>query len=344
MIALARYAEAHVVARSMSAELLVRQDYDGLLRATTIAEAWTALRKTAYGSALPELTAEQPAEIELIVRAASAARFARSIRRLHGRATAIGTLLLSRWELEALEYTLRIWHGKYTAAPLPRASVAHGIAFETLRDAGSLTDVAIALRKTPYATPVYAVVNTYAEKQSIFFVEVALEKDYYQRLLKAIGALGGNDARDGLAVIGAEIDSLNLSWISRLLQYGAVPAADIAQTLVPGPTALCRQLLSPNLGNGGYDGIVARAVGRIVPTQREAIDTLQHAAMLEHVVGEMALASAYKMLGSYPFRITCVMAYYLLCRAEQQNLCAVFAGKAAGMSGRDIEARLRGLR
>ena len=54
MRSLTRYAVSNAAMRAMLPELLTETDYQGLLHTASVHDAWTALRKTAYGAWLPE--------------------------------------------------------------------------------------------------------------------------------------------------------------------------------------------------------------------------------------------------------------------------------------------------
>ena len=345
MRSLARYAVTNAVTRAMLSELLTKQDFAALLRAASVQDTWNALRKTAWGSELPEDGKLDPLSVEKRLRETTALRFKRSIRMLTGPPENVAALLLSRWELDNLEFALRLWHGKDPSleALLSYPLFVHEIPVVEIIAAQTIDEVALALRHTPYLEPLSASAGRYKEKHSIFYVEVALEKDYYHRLLVAIGALGGMDAREGERIVGAEIDMLNLSWLARLLQYYEVPASDLADAMIPGPSDLSRQLATPGLTPGTLDELSGRFLSDRLSKEGRGLSSLEQVSLLEYLVSEMAVVVAHNLLARYPFSITCVFSFYLLKRVELKNLCAVFAGKACGLSENDISTRLYGL-
>ncbi|MBX7257317.1 MAG: V-type ATPase subunit [Candidatus Hydrogenedentes bacterium] len=342
MIALARYAEANTVTRAMLSDLLSTSDYDALIRTSTLAEAWNYLRKTAYAPVLFDHPSDGPAPLEHAIRTACALRFKRSIARLHGRARPVAQLLLSRWDLDNLEFALRHWHGNDRQAGHIKAlpSFADAISYEGILNAGSLGEVLAAVQDTPYADPIALSASEYKQKQSIFFVEIALEKDYYRRLLLATSKLWGPDARDGLAALGAEIDALNLSWLGRLLQSKQVESGELSSVLIPGPSPLTRRLTHKSASPSDLQQLHTDFAGRFLPVQRDTDTEIQRLGMLEDAVRAMAVEYAQRALGRYPFRISTVFACYVLLRAEMKNLCTVLAGKSAGYSEHEFHSRL----
>jgi V/A-type H+-transporting ATPase subunit C len=83
---------------------------------------------------------------------------------------------------------------------------------------------------------VRASLRVYREKKSILFVEMALERDYYARLLRAVRDLGGTDARQAKKVIGADIDMINLSWLARMVDYYGLKVEQFHEYVIPGPS------------------------------------------------------------------------------------------------------------
>lgn len=345
MKSLARYAVTNAVSRAMLSDCLTREDFGAILRAGSVAEAWKALRKTAWGHGLAEDAKLDPLSLEKQLREWTAQRFSRSIKMLSGAPKAVGAVLLSRWELENLEFALRLWHGKDPSleAFLSYPLFVHKIPVVEILAAESIDDVALALRHTPYAEPLSESTAQYKERHSIFYVEVALEKDYYRRLLKAVSDLGGRDAREGKKIVGADIDMLNLTWLARLLQYYDVPAPNLAEIMVPGPSPLSKELASTGLTPGTFDELSSRYLAGQLKTEGNNLSNLEQVSLLEYLVSEMAVKEARRMLVGFPFSITCVLSFYLLLRVELKNLIVLFAGKASGVSESAIVAHLYGL-
>jgi len=342
MRSLARYAVTNAVTRTMLSELIASDELEEILRAGTSQETWSALRKTAYGSWIMQDVPTDVLAIEKTLREVSAVRFKRSIRSLKGEPLDVGNLLLSRWDLDNLEFALRLWHGKDPGLEkyLTHPCFACDIPVFDITRSETIDEIALALRHTPYFESVSSSVKKYKESQSVFYVELALEKDYYYRLLQAVHRLGGSDAYEGTRIIAAEIDMLNLAWLRRLIQYYEIESSECADMLIPAPSDVYRHLTAPDFSVESLDGLGAQFV-------REGSGTLsglERASALEHMVGEMAVDAARRLLAGYPFSITCVLAFYLLKRIELKNLCVVFSGKAAEVEVNEIAQRLSGVR
>jgi len=346
MRSLARYAVANAVTRTMMSELLTKEDFDLIVRAGSLEETWIALRKTSYRDWIPEDVNFDELAIEKLLREASAFRFKKSVAALKGRPLEVGTLLLSRWDIDNLEFALRLWHSKdtsleqYLTYPLFVDSIP---IFEITR-ADTIDEIAMMLRQTPYFEPAIAGSTLYKEKQSIFYVEVALERDFYRRLLDAIRALGGKDAREGERIIAAEIDILNLSWLGRLVRYYEVRTGEFQELMIPGPSNISRQLVSPEFTIETLDSLGSRFLFDTSSENGKGLSGLERVSMLEYMVNEMAVDVARRLLTGYPFSIACVLAFYRLKRIELKNLYTIFVGKTGGIPENELSRRLHGLR
>jgi V/A-type H+-transporting ATPase subunit C len=346
MKSLARYAATNALVRTMLSELLVGRDFEAIIHSTSLTGAWLALRKTSYGAWVPEDAPVEILAIEKILRETTAQRFKRSTRLLGNAPGDVGRLLLSRWDLDNLEFALRLWHGKdrELGKYLTYPSLADEIPVYDILEAHTLEEAALLLRTTPYVEPITAALPAYRESKSIFYVELSLEKDFYRRLLRAASDLGGEDAKRAERIIGAEVDLLNLAWLSRLADYYGVQPGDLHAYVIAGPSVISRRLAEPGLSVEKLKSIKAEVLGDRAAEKTEAGAERGWTSMLEVLVGEMAVETARSILSGYPFSIGCIFAFYLLKRTELTNLNTVFAGKSLGADESEISGRLYGLR
>lgn len=346
MRSLARYGLTNAITRTMLSELLTRENFIEIVRAASLEEAWIVLRKTSYRDWIPEDVRVDPLAMEKHLREAAAGRFKRAVRTLKGKPKEVATMLLSRWDLDNLEFAFRLWHGKDLSLEefLTYPCFVHSIPVLEITRAETIDEAALALRYTPYFEPVIASAKTYKEKRSIFYVEMELEKDYYRRLLEAIRALSGTDSVKGVSIIASEIDILNLSWLARLLQYYEVQISQFRELMIPGPSQVSRQLASPDLTSEELDGLGSMFLLGKAGEEGKGLPNLQRISELEYMVREMAVDAARRLLAGYPFSITCILSFYHLKRVELRNLYTAFAGKATGLAETEITARLYGLR
>jgi len=346
MRSLARYAATNALTRTMLSELLSRSDFDDILRTESLDGAWRALRKTSYGDWIPEDPPSDNAGVEKVFREVTAARFKRAIRLLNGKPRHVATILLSRWDIDNLVFALRVWHGKDLTLQkyLTYPTFAHDVRVYDIVEAKTLEEVALLLSNTPYIEPVRLSLPAYREKKSIFFVETALERDYYARLIRAVRELGGTDTAQALKVVGAEIDIINLSWLARLADYYGVEAAGFGEYVIQGPSEISKRLMAEGLSAQSLAEIRKDFLGGRLRDQGTEVSQLEAIALIEGMVREMAVDAAHRSLAAFPFSIGCVFAFYLLKRLEFMNLQTAFVAKSIGAAAGDVAARLFGLR
>jgi vacuolar-type H+-ATPase subunit C/Vma6 len=346
MKSLARYATTNAITRTMLSELLSRQDFESIVRSESVERAWLSLTKTSYQSWLPEDPPSDVMLIDRILREVTAGRFRRAMHSLTGEPRRVATILLSRWDLDNLAFALRLWHSKDTGllSSLTFPSFVHDIPIYDVVEAETIEEIALLLRHTPYIEPVSASVKMYRDKGSILFVEIALERDHYARLLAAIRGLGGADTVKAHKIIAAEIDVINLSWLARLTEYYEVQPGSFHNFAIPGPSEISRRLSEPGLTSEGLKEIRSDFASTWMPGGVEGEIRIESIALMESITSEMAVGAARSLLAGYPFSIGCVLAFYLLKRTELANLQTVFGGKALGSSDAEILGRLHGLR
>ena len=346
MRSLARYAATNALTRTMLSELVSSREFDNIIRSESLDGAWLALRKTSYGAWIPDDPPGEILEIEKILREVTALRFRRSIHALRGTPREVGLLLLSRWDIDNLEFALRLWHGKDRDLQkfLTYPSFVNEIPVYDIVEAETLEEIGLLLRATPYIEAITSGLTAYREGKSIFFVEIALERDYYRRLLEAAAQLGGGDARLAEKIIGAEIDLVNLAWLSRLLDYYKMDPGALHRHVIPGPSPISRRLAQPGLSLEKLKDLSAEVLAGRVGKDVGARIGPDSVALFETLVGETVVEIARSTLSGYPFSIGCVFAFYILKRAELRNLSTAFTGKWLDTDESEISNRLYGLR
>jgi V/A-type H+-transporting ATPase subunit C len=222
--------------------------------------------------------------------------------------------------------------------------LVHEIPVYDIVEAETLEEIGLLLRTTPYVEAVTASLREYRQRKSIFFVELALERDYYHRLLDAVARLGGSDARLAQKIVGAEIDLVNLAWLSRLIDYYKMEPGGLHRYIIPGPSSVSKRLAQPGLGAETLKQVRSEVLAGKIGKDVEARVEPDSVSLVETLVGETVVGIARSTLSGYPFSIGCVFAFYLLKRTELRNLNTVFTGKWLDTDESEISNRLYGLR
>ncbi|MBI5093450.1 MAG: V-type ATPase subunit [Candidatus Hydrogenedentes bacterium] len=346
MRSLTRYAIGNVGARVSLSEILTKQDLTEIVEADSMAGAWAVLENTAFGEFLPHYSEQTPLEVERLLHIATGSRFRRAISSLRGRPRKVALILLSRWDLDALILTLRRWHGEARSEgdEYNYPGLVDDLSTAAISKAENLLEITEALRKTPYGSPLLKIAPAYGEKRSMSIVETALERNYYERLFAAVRALGNSDSRDAETLIAAEVDVLNLAAIARRLHYYQGSAlGDLSELVIPSLSLLTRRLADSDLTPESFNDILFAHLQGSFPGMAAKLPLLDKVALLETMMIELTVDLARKSFSGFPFRVTCILALYILKRVELKNLRAVFAGKASGLDGEAILAKLHGL-
>lgn len=330
MRSLARYAVANTVARSRLSLLLKAEHFDILAQAVSMEDAWNFLLGTSYAEVLPSWSGQSVYEVDALLHNATGARFQGVVRALGGRAGEAGVRLLCRWDLDFLEYVLRLWHGKErdTFVFSGYRTFVHAISGEALMTGETIEDVVRLLEHTPYAATIAGLSSIYKQRDSLFYLENALEKDFYRRLVAALVRLGGLDGSDARALVDAEIDLVNLSCLVRLLNYSHIPAEDLHEYLIPSGSALSKRLVRPGKDGERISDLAVQVMTGIPGVGTDISTPLEGIAFLEKAVEEIAKASAHRVLAGYPFSFSAILAFYALIRGELRQLRSVFAAKS----------------
>ncbi len=344
MISLARYAATNAIIRTLLSDLLDKRDYQSITSAQSVDGAWAELRKTCYGRWIPDEAPRDLLEIERLLNHASVEHFRRSLKLLKGKPLHVANLLLSRWELDDLEFALRIWHGgeKNLARHLSYPSLVHDVPIYEVVEAESIDAVALALRHTPYFEPVARAIPAYKAKKSIFYIEIELEKDYYSRLCSGISELGGMDAKNGLKIVSAEIDLTNLMLMRRLVEYFDVETSALKDYAIPGGSRVSQSIISGAVTKDSLVEIESKLIEK-KSTSFSHRDKLASILALEGFVRMMSIQAATRALVAYPFTINCVFAFYLLKRNELHNLRTIFSGAILGVEQSQVMSMLYGV-
>ena len=135
--------------------------------------------------------------------------------------------LSERFETENLKHSLRLWFDRRvrgrdieeSRSYLLRRRIHHEIDLDAVISADTLEQAADRLEATPYAAILRQQAPAVTEAESLFPLELAIDRYLYGRLARAADQLGARDREIARRLIGVEIDLQNLSWLIRFKQY-----------------------------------------------------------------------------------------------------------------------------
>lgn len=244
-----------------------------------------------------------------------------------------------RFEIENLKTVLRAVHYRLARPrafsaliPLP-AAVWN---WESLLDARSVPAVIDQLRDSPYARPLENGMEHYQQEWRLFYLEVALDLFYFQKLVRLIVSQTGKDREDAREFLGRWIAVQNLLWAYRFRVYGHMTPEEIINytlhyAFAAGLETVRRVALASPLQLEA-----ARLGFRLSPglSEVEALTELELQAERERF--RRATATISRPLS----RLSGVLGYLWLLEAEVQDLIVLVEGKTTGLNAADIAGRL----
>ncbi len=342
---LTKYAYANARVRAMLSRLLDAQQLNRLLECADIYEVYEELRSTPYGEVFSRQGAQDLdlSEIERRLLKYDIGLYRETAQMLTRRERAFVLLLSERFEIEQLKVALRLWHRR---SPLEAKEyllldkMCHDIPFEKVVAAQTLEEVILLLDETPFKKPLLAGRQRFKERNSLFYLEIALDVDYYQRLLEAADALSSTDRKVSHKLLGIEIDIVNINWLLRLRKYYALAMGEILDWVIPGGNTVDRDTVRSMYTSDGIGGVVETiALG---PYQRlkELVDDNTH--LLEQFLYEVLAHQLRRTLAGFPFTIGTFIGYLILKHHESRQLVSLFYAKQYGFK-RDETASLLAL-
>ena len=244
-----------------------------------------------------------------------------------------------RFEIENLKTVLRAVHYG-TDRPRALASLiplsAARWRWEALVAAGSLSAVIGQIQESPFVRPLEHAMERYQKEKRLFYLEIAVDLFYFQKLVRLIESQHGRAATDARRSLGRWIEVQNLLWAYRYRIYGRMAPEEIInftlhRAFSAGLDTVRRVALgSPLAVEAGRLGF------RIPPGLSEAEGLTEIEALAERERFRYATAA----IGRPLFQLHGVLAYLWLLEAEVRDLAMIVEGKLAGLTGVEIGRRL----
>lgn len=329
------YAAVQGYIRARLSRLLDRATWSSLLEINTPAELDQLLARTSVARAAPHA-----GRVPLEILRGELADTGRTLVRFLPRASReLLAWYNQRFEIENLKTVLRAVHYKLDpsralASLIPLRSTRWR--WETLIEIGSVPALLEQTRDSPYARPLENALERYHQEGRLFYLEIALDLFYFQKLVRLIDSLGGTDGADARRLLGRWISVQNMLWAYRYRIYGRMtPEEIINYTLHRAFRAGLETVRRVALGAPLADE-AARLGFRLSPglSEAEALTEIEILAERER----FQIASA--MIGRPLFHLAGVVAYLWLLEAEVRDLGVIAEGKLTGLASSEIARRM----
>lgn len=331
MTQLGKYSYSNAKIRAMLSFLLRPEQWDQMSKTEDADGFIAALSHTVYGKIL-EQAGRAITEDDMLERVLSEydiALFRKVVQSLVSKEEKeLVFMILERYEIEQLKVVLRIWHKK-AAVNLGDFIIAekirYDIKYSQIAAAQNFEEIILLLEDTPYRKSLIMAREKYKSSGSLFSVEVLLDRDYYERLMKTVDSLSVADRRAAGMILGAEIDIENINWLIKASTYYSMGAGEAAEWILPGGSKMKRETIQRLYQTEGLEGIITVVAGAHYPQLKDMME--ENALFLENFLYQALDKQVRRVLAGFPFSIGVVLGYLILKRRETKNLISLFYAK-----------------
>jgi len=341
---LAKYSFANAKIRAMLSYLLEPAVFSFLLETKDVYELVEALKKTPYKEIVEDIDQDKLDLNGLEKKFLKADIVA--YRKVYGALSTkpekeFTALLLERYELEELKVALRIWHKKalvdlddYIIEP----NICYPIDFKKISLAATIEEVILLLDETPYKKPLLKVKEKFKERNSSFYLEAALDVDYYTRLNNQVSRLCGSDQKVAHKILGVAVDIENINWLIRLRKYYSLGMGEMLEWFIPGGERINQEVIRKFYTTDGLTKVVESVAFGPYARIKDLVE--ENVALIENFLYEFLSREVKAALSGFPFTIGTVLGYLILKHRETRNIISLFNAKHYGWKRQEIQPLL----
>jgi vacuolar-type H+-ATPase subunit C/Vma6 len=330
---LSTYAFINAKVRAMRGQCLSAEHFNRLIQARDIEDAIAVFKDTPYAT-LVRIDVLREKGLEFIEKELESYDISLHQKIMRGSADGclkrIVALLRERYELDQIKVLLRIWNEKAGDEARPMA-------------ARNVDELAGTFANTPFAKPILAGKEKYQKTGSLFYIEAALDRDYFDRLWRQIDRLPRQDREIAKRMVAIEIDIENISGLIRLKQYYDLPFDEVASIMLPRGYKTNEQLLRgiffKEVGGTTSRGLAMGPYHDLAELLGKGMDRSQ-LRLMEGVLTQVLFQEAQRALAGFPFTIGTILGYLILKRMETRNIISILYSKSYGMKPDQIRGIL----
>ena len=259
---------------------------------------------------------------------------------VEGEVLSVVKALASRYEIDNLKNILRLWFDRairkrdITAGYLYiyRDRIHNDLKVDQILSAETLEDIAVYLKGTPYSEIIQDGLKEVSGKQSIFPVEILLDRYFSKILLNEVEKLKGRDLKIARRLVGIEIDMQNVSWIVRFKRMYNLPFESAIRYILPfGYLIKQNELLSvydtQNISQIISGFMVKKYSGLKTMLTSQGDEGYSRLILIERIVDKIIMYEVEKILLGYPFTIGIILVYFILKRSEIRKIITILNAK-----------------
>ena len=344
MTRVATYGFVNAKLRARISMMLPREWMLQMADAHSLMEAVARLNGTPYESA--SVTYQKTGDLKLVE--AELLRLERDDvlgvqRFLAGAPAGLAEALFRRYEIETLKNALRVWFARTIAgrssddvvAYLNHETTQNSFSVDAIVNAPDMDSLLLALSDTPCGAVAAAELPEVAERESLFPLELALDRWHHAELRVAIEGLDAQDSAVAKRLLGIHIDLLNLLWVVRVKEFYQLPEQEVLGSLLSGGTAFNeRTIESIYRSDTPLESIVGVLSDRYAGADTLAgeSDDIHRLALLAAMLQEVLMHEIHRVMGGYPFNVGIVVAYVLLRQNEVRMITTVLNARHYGIT------------
>lgn len=248
--------------------------------------------------------------------------------------------LTARYEVEALKNALRLWFDRRirgrsiesAVGYLYRPVIHHELKVDAIINLETLEEIGRALEGTPYAAVIRENAGAALERNSIFPIEIALDQDYYRRLLEAARDLSRRDREIAGRLIGVEIDLQNIDWIVRFKTTYGLSLEEALRYVIPQGYNVGEQVIRDAYSASNVNEILSDLMKKRYPALRPLLaaqggEAHSRLVLIERILDHILEAEVRRALVGDPFTIGIILAYFILKRNELRRIMTILNAK-----------------
>ena len=191
------------------------------------------------------------------------------------------------------------------------------------------------LVNTPYYGVLSHALQRYANEQTLFPLEVALDLDYWRNLWHYISQLPGQDRTRSLQILGPLVDMTNLMWALRYRTYHQLSEEEIINYTL----SFGYHLSDENVRAIAAGTDIAHVVEKIYPHLDNVNSLVQSPQrglpILEMLIQRLLADQCQAVFTGYPFHIGLPLACLVLTELEIRDLTVLIEAKSSHMPYED---------
>jgi len=340
MLDLTKYSFANAKIRAMLSYLIDADYFKRLVEAQDFYELLDFLKKTPYKDIAEKISKEEVdlerLEKELVLNDLHIYKKVYGMLPTNTEKNFVA-LLTQRFEIDELKAVLRMWHKKIEVELndyILGEKVVFNIDFKKILYCQNIEEIILMLDETPYKRPLLAAKDKFKERNSTFYLESALDIDYYQRLLLYCEKFSAYDKKISRKILGIEIDIENINSLIRLRKYYSLSMAAMMDVVIPGGEKIDKDSVRNFYTTDGLSKIVEGVAFGPYAKVKELVEA--NIYFIENFLYEILLREIRRVLAGFPFTIGTIIGYLVLKRRETKNLISLIYAKSLGEKNEDI--------